>query len=242
VATPIAPRLETQLQANEAFIAVGYGLQDPDDKTGETAGQRMISSDAQVFCEGVACGTELIGDGEFIADSPVCSGDSGGPALDSNGLVSGVTSRGDEKCTIGIYSGVAAWRDFIVEKTFVAAKSGNYAPPAWAGEPPPGYEPAVDPLGMTCSGSCSSGYKCWAQSGTPPGICVPACSAADTTCPTGYSCDTQLAACTKPGEAAPASSKGCAVTAPAGGARDLLLGVSLVALQFSRRRRAARRR
>jgi hypothetical protein len=90
--------------------------------------------------------------GEFIADSPVCSGDSGGPALDSSGRVSGVTSRGDEQCTVGIYSGVSAWKDFIVEKTFTAAVSGHYSPPAWAGTPPPGFDPGITPTGGTSGG------------------------------------------------------------------------------------------
>jgi MYXO-CTERM domain-containing protein len=246
-ATPIEPNLSKELAANEVFAAIGYGLQDPADDTGQTAGHRMSVSNAQVFCEGSACGTDLVLDGEFIADSPVCSGDSGGPALDKNGRVSGVTSRGDEKCTVGIYSGVSAWRDFIIEKTFAAATSGHYTPPAWAGDPPAGFAPGVpsggsggsssggggksssagssalplaggpsslpasgganaiggrgnsntpiiDPLGLTCSGNCPGSYVCWAVS-EPPGICVPKCSAEQTSCPADYSCDTGLGAC-----------------------------------------------
>lgn len=238
VATPIAPRLETRVQAEEAFIAVGYGLQDPEDETGETAGQRMISTDAEVFCDGAACGSSMVGETEFIANSPVCSGDSGGPAIDGSGLVSGVTSRGDVKCTIGIYSSVASWREFIIEKAFVAAQSGKYAPPAWAGTPPPGYVPAVDPLGTSCSGACSSGYACWAASGTPPGICVPTCSASNPTCPSGYGCDLNLSVCTPASAEEPAKegSSGCAVGGAPTGSDSLLLGLALLGLQASRRR------
>jgi MYXO-CTERM domain-containing protein len=258
-ATPIAPNLNEQLAPNEVFAAVGYGLQDPADDTGETAGHRMGVIDAQVFCEGTGCGTDLVLNGEFIADSPVCSGDSGGPALDSSGRVSGVTSRGDEQCTVGIYSGVSAWKDFIVEKTFVAAASGHYTPPAWAGQPPPGFDPGttstggtsnggtssagtgpviiaggpaqsgsgtggtsgsaspiIDPLGLTCSGQCPGSYLCWAASGEPPGICVPKCSAAQTTCPTDFACDTNLGACIRTADLPKAKMKqggGCSVTA-----------------------------
>ncbi len=158
VATPIEPGLNQELAPDEVFSAIGYGLQNPQDATGETAGHRMSVATAKVFCEGTACGTPLVKAGEFIADSPVCSGDSGGPALDKAGHVSGVTSRGDEKCTVGIYSGVSAWRDFIVDKTFVAASSGRYNPPAWAGDPPPGFDPGT-PSGGTSSaaGSGNSG-------------------------------------------------------------------------------------
>lgn len=155
-ATPIEPNLAADLAADSSFKAIGYGLQNPSDETGETAGHRMIATNAQVFCQGTACGTDLVLEGEFIADAPVCSGDSGGPALDDDNRVSGVTSRGDEKCTVGIYSSVAAWKDFIVEKTFEAAKSGHYNPPTWAGEPPDGFDPGV-PTGGTGSGGSSTG-------------------------------------------------------------------------------------
>ncbi|HYP91455.1 MAG TPA: trypsin-like serine protease [Polyangiaceae bacterium] len=132
-ATPIEPRLASPVPADATFAAIGYGLQDAHDDTGDTAGHRMAVTNATVTCQGSDCGTPLIQDDEFIAKSPVCSGDSGGPALDSSGHVAGVTSRGDAECTLGIYSSVASWRDFIVDKTVVAAKSGNYDPPAWAG-------------------------------------------------------------------------------------------------------------
>jgi V8-like Glu-specific endopeptidase len=100
--TPIEPRLTSEIGANDEFAAIGYGLQDPDDEDGSTAGHRMTVTGASVFCTGAACGTDIVAQGEWIADSPVCSGDSGGPALDEDGRVAGVTSRGDPDCTVGI--------------------------------------------------------------------------------------------------------------------------------------------
>jgi hypothetical protein len=288
-ATPIEPRLTRDLAPNEVFAAIGYGLQDPGDETGETAGHRMQVTNAQVFCGGTACGTNMVAENEFIADSPVCSGDSGGPALDNDGRVSGVTSRGDQECTVGIYSSVAAWRDFIVEKTFVAAQSGHYVPPTWAGQPPPGFDPGVpapsggsanggtgsdgsggkltlagsggsgmggtgsmsptiDPLGISCTGACPGSYKCWAATSKPPGICVPACSAAQPSCPEGYACDTALAACTKPQTKSVQHSGSCSVRATGdrstGGGTWLSLGaLGLSSYVFaSRRARRARPR
>lgn len=237
-ATPIEPNLKASLAPADVFAAIGYGLQDPKDEIAETAGHRMGVSDAQVFCTGRACDVDSVLEGEFLAESPVCSGDSGGPALDENGRVSGVASRGDAQCSVAVYGSVAPWRDFIIEKTFTAATSGHYAAPAWAGEPPNGVDPGVptagtssggstgggfslaggpttpavggasasggssgnvspviEPLGLSCSGECPGAYVCWAASGKPPGICVPQCSAQQSTCPSDYSCDTELGAC-----------------------------------------------
>lgn len=281
VATPIEPALDQDLAAHEVFAAIGYGLQDPQDQTGDTAGHRMSVTNAEVFCDGAACGTDMVTEGEFIADSPVCSGDSGGPALDGSGRVSGVTSRGDEKCTVGIYSSVYAWRDFIKQKTFEAATAGHYTPPAWAGPPPDGFmdpgtvtsggststggtggnasggsialagstgmitggsgnmSPTVDPLGLSCSGVCPGSYKCWAETGQPPGICVPECSATSPMCPDGFSCDMTLGACTKPQGSQTSSHTGsCSVTAPGTPASGdaLLLGLGLLGLASVLRR------
>jgi V8-like Glu-specific endopeptidase len=311
-ATTIEPRLDSAVPAADVFSAIGYGLQDPNDQIGQTAGHRMAVLDASVYCQGSECKTSLVKTNEFVAESPVCSGDSGGPALDSGGRVCGVTSRGDAECTLAIYSGVSAWRDFIIEKTFEAAQSGNYTPPTWAGDPPAGSQtggggaggaagtsssagsggamsgsggtssnragapssiagassqsggsgagqggsagttttpstmtgttPTIDPLGKECSdgNQCLGSYKCWAESGTPPGICVPGCSASKNSCPSGYSCDTSLGACTKPQANAEAHDDGgCSVHGPAQSGGAAWLGLSLLALWVSRRRRPA---
>lgn len=276
-ATPIEPNLEADLAPTDVFAAIGFGLQDPKDETAQTAGHRMGVSDAQVFCKGDACGVDQVLEGEFLADSPVCSGDSGGPALDENGRVSGVASRGDPQCTVGIYSSVAAWRDFIIDKTLAAAASGHYDPPAWTRAQPTGVDPGVPTagtssaggddggvsfagaptggggratggsssngspvLGSSCSGECPGAYVCWAASGKPPGICVPQCSAQQSTCPTDYSCDTGLGACLRTADLAPPKqSSGCSVTP--GGANAPPKGVWLALLALAavwRRRRA----
>jgi Trypsin len=293
-AQPIEPSLTREIAANEVFAAIGFGLQDPADQTGQTAGHRMSVTTSKVFCDGAACASDTVKAGEFVASSPVCSGDSGGPALDKSGRVSGVTSRGDDKCTIGIYSSVFAWRDFIIEKTFAAAESGHYAAPTWAGNPPAGSDPVVtptagssgvggsagtvgsggsissagmgpvtviagapslggagsgvsptiDPLGLSCTGQCPGSYKCWAASGKPPGVCVPACSASETTCPSGYACDASLAACVKSlPKTTVNQSSGCSVSA-ASRARESTGGlwVALGLLGFAWSVRSARRR
>jgi MYXO-CTERM domain-containing protein len=276
-ATPIEPNLKADLAPTDVFAAIGYGLQDPKDETAQTAGHRMGVNDAQVFCEGSACGVDAVIEGEFLADSPVCSGDSGGPALDENGRVSGVASRGDAQCTLAIYSSVAPWRDFIIEKTFTAATSGHYDPPAWTGDPSTAVDPEVptagtsgasgtdggaslagapaiggaravggssgnsspviDPLGLTCSGDCPGAYVCWAASGKPPGICVPQCSAQQSTCPADYSCDTGLGACLPQ----PERSSGCSVAEAGASAAPTGVWLALLALAAVWRGRRAKR-
>ena len=132
-ATPIDPALGTTTKANEDFSAVGFGLQDPNDTKGKTAGSRMRFDGSQVYCVGSACPTAAsTAADEFVGASPVCSGDSGGPALDADGHVFGVTSRGDAACTYALYSNVASWGDFIRSTAKTAATMGGYTAPAWA--------------------------------------------------------------------------------------------------------------
>jgi MYXO-CTERM domain-containing protein len=290
LATPIEPRITSEIGADDQFAAIGYGLQDPEDQWGETAGHRMAVVDASVFCTGSSCGSDLVAQGEWIADSPVCSGDSGGPALDQNGRVAGVTSRGDPECTVGIYTSTYAWRDFITDSVFAAAEAGHYNPPAWAGEPPPGFDPGimpgagtggvagttgsggaastpnggtsptlagsgnlvtggsssgpggpvVNPLGLSCTGSCPGSYACWAETGEPPGICVPLCGPMLSECPQGYTCSSVVNACVPESavKKAPRESSGCSVVSTPGRSTHWIALLSLAALALGRRRRS----
>ena len=132
-ATPLAPQLSAQTEPMSLFSAIGYGLQDPNDKQGTTAGNRMRFDDAQVYCVGGACPAAAQNQAdEWVGNSPVCSGDSGGPALDSLGRVFGVTSRGPSDCSYALYSNVAAWADFIQSTARAAAAEGDYPAPGWA--------------------------------------------------------------------------------------------------------------
>jgi hypothetical protein len=70
---------------------------------------------------------------EWGAYTPVCSGDSGGPALDDAGRVMGVASRGDANCQAALYGNVASWKDLIVSTAIDAATAGGYPPPSWTG-------------------------------------------------------------------------------------------------------------
>jgi len=132
-AEPLEPVLDHSPTAKQSFAAVGYGLQDPNDAQGITSGTRMRFDQSSVYCIGAKCPREAGAEAdEWVGDSPVCSGDSGGPALDTDGRVMGVTSRGDDQCTYALYSNVANWADFVRSTALAAAESGSYPAPSWA--------------------------------------------------------------------------------------------------------------
>jgi Trypsin len=298
-ATPIEPVLDDPTLANVTFSAVGFGLQDPNDTAGTTAGTRQRFDTSSVYCVGNSCptaaGTEA---DEFVGDSPVCSGDSGGPALDSKGRVFGVTSRGDNACTYALYSNVASWATFVRATALDAAAAAGYTPAAWAtGDavihpglggasnsgnagsssggaaaggksnasggtgpaaggagnssagataelPPPGkpVTPTVDPLGDDCNvtSDCPGTYKCYSTTAKPPGMCVPSCSATNTTCPKDYTCSVASQVCTPISTVTKKISTSCSLSGVphtgSNAAFPVLLGVGLTWL--GRRRRS----
>src|SRR5690606_25667880 len=98
-----------------------YG--DPD------AGTRRRLDAREVLCFGVSCGDPeevYIGRDEWVGDGGVCSGDSGGPALDEFNRVIGVASRGDDPCELVNYVGVVHLADWMRSIGEYAADAGGY--------------------------------------------------------------------------------------------------------------------
>ncbi len=133
-ATPMAPRLTTPPAAGEIYSAIGYG----DDMDGGL-GFRHRRDGLKLRCVGSAC--TLIGPDkvavvqpdEFEGDTGLCGGDSGGPAVDANNLLIGVTSRADATdCTTPIYSRVDSHATWLQSQAARAAQFGDYTLPAWA--------------------------------------------------------------------------------------------------------------
>jgi hypothetical protein len=132
-ATPMSPRLTPPPQTGELYSAIGYG----DDQDGGL-GFRHRRDGLKVGCVGSACKAlgldkaPLVMPNEFEGETGLCGGDSGGPAVDANNLLIGVTTRGGFQCTTPVYSRVdshAAWLQSQAER---AAQFGDYALPAWA--------------------------------------------------------------------------------------------------------------
>jgi len=138
-AVPIAPRLAATPSDREPFSTVGYGLTDLDDPGSD--GTRQRADGSAVRCSGEECvalsGGSIRSSEWASVDAPICSGDSGGPALDEQGRVFGVASRGDPSCEIAVFGDVANWAPFIVDTALEAADLGDYAPPDWALEGAP---------------------------------------------------------------------------------------------------------
>jgi hypothetical protein len=142
-AQPFAPRLDSPVEAGESYMAVGFG----DTPSASEQGTRRSRSGLAVACTGAGCepgaGVEAT---EFLGGDGVCSGDSGGPALDASGRVLGIASR-SEDCTHSVYSAVSSWSGFIREVAGRATRAGSYDDPEWLVAPPPA-PPAPEPSSM----------------------------------------------------------------------------------------------
>jgi hypothetical protein len=159
---PIAPRLELAPVDREPFSTVGYGLTSVRDPSSD--GTRQRADGSAVRCSGQECvslsGGSIRSSEWASVDAPICSGDSGGPALDEQGRVFGVASRGDPNCEIAVYGDITNWAPFIVDTALEAADLGDYSPPEWArGSPFASGEGAGDGCGLATltPGSDSSG-------------------------------------------------------------------------------------
>jgi secreted trypsin-like serine protease len=152
---PITPRLEIAPEPTESFSIVGYGLTDPEDPNSDGTRQRVDGS--MVLCAGDGCDNRgTIRGSEWASlNAPVCSGDSGGPALDSEGRVFGVASRGDLDCEIAVYGDVSSWSGFIADTAIEAAALGRYRAPDWAVRVS-SLEPVEPDASSSASDACSS--------------------------------------------------------------------------------------
>jgi hypothetical protein len=152
-ASPLVPRVDAPLQGGDEYAAIGYG---GTNGAGAGAGLRRRRDGLLAACVGSACPEPAppsyieIRDTEWRGQEGTCPGDSGGPAIDREGRVAGISSRGEAGCTTPIYSHVAGFGSWIKETTAYAAALGEDEAPSWTGAPPTGPAP---PVGE--DGSCS---------------------------------------------------------------------------------------
>jgi MYXO-CTERM domain-containing protein len=246
VSTPAVPRIDRDVQPGEKYTAVGYGV----DENGDSNGSRMQLSGLSIACQPGSCG-EGVESTEFRGETGICSGDSGGPALDVDGKVVGVVSRGGPDCSTPVYGTVTAWRDFIIETALEAARVGNYDPPFWvttrSSEPPPPVDGAGGGVsesprgaeGDECrsGGECADGLVCF---GDGTGVCRATC-AATAECGAGQVCEEvggDVSICLEPSSSAD-DSGGCSFGP--GAPKSAGLAAALLGVLGALRRRARRK-
>jgi MYXO-CTERM domain-containing protein len=254
---PAVPRIDREVVPGEPYTAVGYGV----NEDGNSTGSRMQRDGLSIDCQPGSCGSGVEST-EFRGETGICSGDSGGPALDADGKVVGVVSRGGPDCSTPVYGTVTAWRDFLTKTADEAAKLGGYQAPFWVttgfSDPPelpndgaggeagaagaPG-RPAAG-AGDSCSSdvTCGSGLLCYADSGdASQALCVAECETS-AECSAGQECQAVGSAsiCTTP-HGKGADDSGCSIAAAG---KSSPFGLGLLALLglaglFRRRARSA---
>lgn len=190
-ATPIIPRIDQPAISDEIISAAGFGLIDPDPEQGRNNIRHRLDNET-VRCAGEGCRAVLGGGAyatEFQSMARTCQGDSGGPALDADGKLLGVLSRGPQGCLSSIFGDVGAWGDFVIETAIEAAEMGGYPPPYWTSG---SSLPLV--VGDPCGGHCGLGLLCDMEAGAEEGECVPGCLEQGG-CTTGLECDLEPGEC-----------------------------------------------
>lgn len=225
LAEPAVPRIDREVEPGEIYTAVGYGEND----AGLPTATRLERQGLSIACQPGSCG-DGVESTEFLGETGICSGDSGGPALDADGKVVGVVSRGAADCDTPIYGTVTAWYDLIVETATHAASLGNYEPPFWvtSGSSDP-------PLVVGSGGASGTGGADGATAGSAE---EPYGCRTTTDCADGLVCQVngETSSCVSPPPRV-ADSGGCSLGAQAPGGFAAALLCSAVALFTARRRR-----
>lgn len=251
-ATPLVPRIDRPVARGELYSAVGYGLDSPGDAG--TAGERRARSGLSVNCAPGRCG-EGVETTEFVGSAGVCSGDSGGPALDAEGKVVGVASRSGNDCAHPVYASVAAWKAWLTEVAMAAAAQGKYPAASWVltGASDALADPQSDaglPAGLqgaACVGprDCKANFGCFSPTSTTGNAYCASYCTSQADCTSGTSCQSVVGVCVAhsvPTAGKPASSS-CTVSVPGTGPNRWSFSVllsALLAFRHARRRRRSR--
>jgi hypothetical protein len=221
LATPAVPRIDREVMPGEPYTAVGYGEND----AGFPLATRLEREGLSIACQPGSCG-DGVESTEFLGETGICSGDSGGPALDADNKVVGVVSRGGVGCDTPVYGTVTAWYDFLISTATDAAALGGYEAPFWV------TTGSSDPPVVEGSGGSDGG------GGAPPEPAATCTTSAD--CGDGLTCQRfqETSRCVKPEPTIGDESGGCSAAGRGPtGFGVVLLGTCLSLLLGRRRRR-----
>lgn len=189
-AVPYTPRVDSQILEGEEYYAVGFGATGD---SGAGSGERRRRDGLFIECVAGNCPSQFVKETEWVGDTGICSGDSGGPAIDLQNRVIGVTSRGSQGCENPVYGYVYGWGQWIKDTAVYAAGIGGYPPPPWATGVP--TDPAYNhPVGATCEQPTDCPSSLCVYQGDAQ-FCSRICDAT-APCPEGYSCDLEQGYCT----------------------------------------------
>lgn len=127
----------------EGYAAVGYGRLCGDGSPECAGGTRRRRDGLAIEC--VECRPKAF---RGTTDS-ICSGDSGGPALDKDGVIVGVASASGIGCTASYYNRVDSHGAFLRKMVRDETTSAGLAPPAWTIEPADAGPPDAAPAPVT---------------------------------------------------------------------------------------------
>lgn len=242
VATPLVPRIDRPVSSRELYSAIGYGLDTPGD--GGVAGRRRTRAGLEVSCIPGKCGTGVEGN-EFVGDTGICSGDSGGPALDDAGKVVGVVSRSGNDCAHPVYGSVASWKDWISQVAEQAAAQGGYSAPFWVESGVSDLPPdAVGSAGASSTGAsgaqggnqcnsakdCRAGFACYSPTSSQgDGHCAALCSD-QAPCASGSTCTAVAGGQVCTAKPKPDDASSCSVATLGAANRNAAAAFALVAL------------
>ncbi len=180
--TPTISPPMTDATYSTKVTTIGYGVDNPGDDAGATAGVRRILENVALQCvpnDGTFAHCLSGGNAMIFAASEfesgvasTCEGDSGSSAFEQSNFDAGrwvsfgVLSRGGlsldgKTCIEPVYERFDAWGQFLIDAAKRAASAGGYTAPAWVNEQPVVQAAAAQAGGCTAAASGASARLSW---------------------------------------------------------------------------------
>ncbi len=126
-------RLDPPPALDEVLTVVGYGFTDPTNTNSQGIRTRFDGARVDHVGAEELAGLPYMVEGEFSVDTGPCAGDSGAPAIDSEGKVVGVMSRGNQStCNHMVYERLDPHAEWLKKLARASAERLSIAPPSWA--------------------------------------------------------------------------------------------------------------